>query len=230
MARFPKSSTPKLTKKLIEELESILRTGVYLETAVAMVGISKDTYYRWLREAQKEDSNPLTKELSDAVRQSIAISEARDLAFINAFAHGLPAVYEHEPVLNPDGSVFLDKEGNPLMRIVKDAKGNPILLHAEIKADWKAAAWRLQRRHPNRWGNRVSINFNDYLNEFCNENLPKLSDSNLDGDNFLPELCNKIIDEISNEENGNAGSVFQNANEDLLREFEFMDEITNNFE
>lgn len=108
MPRYPKGSNPKLSKDLISKLSILIKNGAYIETAAAAVGISKDSFYRWLRNGKKEEGSELEKELSYAVMQASAISEINDLEIISKAAK------------SPNG--------------------------------WKAAAWRLERKFPEKWG------------------------------------------------------------------------------
>ncbi len=112
MSRHPKASTPALTKNTCEVLCAAIRRGAYLETAVALAGISKDTFYRWMREATKLDCPAALVALSDAVKKAMADAELRDLDVIDAAAQ---------------------------------------------RGEWQAAAWRLERKHPDRWGRRAPL-------------------------------------------------------------------------
>ncbi|AFX99943.1 hypothetical protein [Bdellovibrio bacteriovorus] len=112
MARHPKDTTPKLTDQLIETIAQAIRVGSYVETAVALAGVSKDSFYRWLRQAESDDSTLLTVKLSDAVKKALAESEKRDLDVIDKAA----------------------QEG-----------------------EWTAAAWRLERKFPNKWGRQSKV-------------------------------------------------------------------------
>jgi transposase len=86
MARYPKGSTPILTDELIERLANTIRGGAYVETAAAFCGISKDTFYRWLRMAESEGATELLLKLSDAVKKAMAEAELRDLHVIDKAA------------------------------------------------------------------------------------------------------------------------------------------------
>ena len=86
MARYPKGSTPILTEELIERLANTIRGGAYVETAAAFCGISKDTFYRWLRMAESEETTELLLKLSDAVKKAMAEAELRDLHVIDKAA------------------------------------------------------------------------------------------------------------------------------------------------
>lgn len=112
MARYPKTSTPILTDDLIETIAQAIRVGAYVETAVALAGVSKDSFYRWLRQAESDESNEMTVKLSDAVKKALAESEKRDLDVIDKAA----------------------QEG-----------------------EWTAAAWRLERKFPNKWGRQSKV-------------------------------------------------------------------------
>ncbi|OFZ50406.1 MAG: hypothetical protein A2381_13495 [Bdellovibrionales bacterium RIFOXYB1_FULL_37_110] len=136
MARYSKGSTPKLTKELIEEISLYLKRGSYVESAAAACGVSKDTLYRWLRQGKEDEKNTLQRQLSDAVLVSLGKAEMRDLLLIDQAANGTPNKY------------VTDENGN----IVMDDQGKPMLLEKGIRPDWKAVAWRLSRRFPERWG------------------------------------------------------------------------------
>ncbi|WP_413612914.1 hypothetical protein [Bdellovibrio sp. HCB-110] len=112
MARHPKASTPTLSNELIETIAQAIRVGSYVETAVALAGVSKDSFYRWLRQAESDDANEMTVKLSDAVKKALAESEKRDLDVIDKAA----------------------QEG-----------------------EWTAAAWRLERKFPNKWGRQSKV-------------------------------------------------------------------------
>jgi transposase len=44
---------PKLTDERTQKLMLVLRTGAYIETACAFVGIEKETFHRWMRQGEK---------------------------------------------------------------------------------------------------------------------------------------------------------------------------------
>lgn len=112
MPRFPKGSTPKLTLELIESIALPIRHGAYVETAVALAGVSRDTFYRWLKQGNGESGDKLTRLLSDTVKKAMAEAEVRDIAVIDRAA----------------------QEG-----------------------EWTAAAWRLERKFPDRWGRQARV-------------------------------------------------------------------------
>ena len=94
----------KLTPELQEKILRHLRIGAYVETAAACVGISRDTFYQWMKKGARGQKPYVA--FAQAVDQALAESEARDLGTI---------------------------------------------LKAS-QASWQAAAWRLERRFPDRYG------------------------------------------------------------------------------
>jgi hypothetical protein len=110
MAGRPTKLTPEVQKKIVDAI----RAGNYMETAAAYAGISKDTFYRWLRRGARA-RNGIYKNFHDAVEKALAESEVRDVMIIaNAAA-----------------------------------------------TDWKAAAWRLERKFPERWGKKTQYYDNE---------------------------------------------------------------------
>lgn len=144
MARYPKGTTPKLTEDTIEKVCELIRKGAYIETAVAYCGISKDTFYRWLKEGARTKEDTLTKKLSDALWVAQAEAEMRDLNIIDKVALGSPDVLAR------------DEAGNILL----DAQGYPVVQEYGLQPNWKASAWRLERRFPQRWGKNIKIESN----------------------------------------------------------------------
>ncbi len=115
----PTGAPTKLTEAIIDEIFTVLLRGSYVETAAAHCGISKTTYYAWVRKGAAErkhileggkarKSFALNLSLLNAVERAMAEAELGDLRVISQAAH--------------DDKV------------------------------WQAAAWKLERRNPTRWG------------------------------------------------------------------------------
>ena len=136
MTRYMKGTSPKLTTELIEDLALLIRRGCYVETASAACGISKDTFYRWLRQGKNDEKNTLERKLSNAVMMSLAEAEWRDVEVIDKAAHGTP------------DKLLTDDNG----KLILDSNGNAIVIEYGLPPNWKASAWRLERKFPERWG------------------------------------------------------------------------------
>ncbi len=97
----------KLTPELQERIVQVIATGNYVETAAAFAGISKDTFYNWMKKGARGEGAKFVA-FSDAIQKALAQAEIVDVAMIARAA----------------------------------------------ESQWQAAAWRLERRNPERWGRR----------------------------------------------------------------------------
>lgn len=109
---MPGGRPPILTPELTKQVVDLIAAGNYIETSCAVVGISKQTFYRWMKEGNA-GLTVETAEFCDAVKKALGRSEARDVAIIGKAA----------------------------------------------SKSWQAAAWRLERKFPDRWGrqDRLSV-------------------------------------------------------------------------
>lgn len=141
MARYPKGSSPKLTKEIIEKITTAMRNGAYVETAVAYCGISKDSFYRWLRMANTDSENGLYRALSYAIERAWAEAEMKDVEAITKAVEGSP------------DQLAIDENG----RVITDAHGYPVVAQYGLPPNWRAAAWRLERKFPDKWGRKTKV-------------------------------------------------------------------------
>jgi transposase-like protein len=104
----------KLTPEVHNLIVEAIRVGNYVETSAQAAGISKQTLYRWLDQAEDDNADQIYRDFRDALESARAEAEKMDLEIITRAAH--------------DGS-------------------------------WQAAAWKLERRTPQRWGrvNRTEV-------------------------------------------------------------------------
>lgn len=161
--------TAKINPEMIQEIIKLLEVGCYLDTAAAMVGIHKTTFNTWLRRGAREldrrfryeldveakrgkrrkptekkldliekqhherlcEKEQIFVEFQQAVSKAMAISEVNDLQIIGDVAKGGQVIESRTRV---------------------NENGEEMTLERKTKPDWQAAAWRLERRNPNRWG------------------------------------------------------------------------------
>lgn len=76
----------KLTLELQDEFVEYIKMGDYIETACALVGINKSTYYDWMKKADESSRYTKYKRFKDAVEHAQAVSEARDVIIISEAA------------------------------------------------------------------------------------------------------------------------------------------------
>jgi len=67
----PDLLTPRVMKKIV----NAIKLGNYIETACEYAGISKDTFYRWLKKGETEPHSKYAKFLIQ-VREALAVAEA----------------------------------------------------------------------------------------------------------------------------------------------------------
>lgn len=134
----------KLTPQVHERIVNAISKGNYIETAAALAGIDKTTLYDWLRTGADEEARvngssrlrvrkeeAIYVEFSHAVAQALAESEDHDLGII-AKAADDHEVIKYRQSITKDGDVYELKEQS-------------------WEFDWKAAAWRLERKFPDRY-------------------------------------------------------------------------------
>lgn len=139
----------KLTEKLIGEICNTLRAGAYLETAAAVAGVSKDTLHTWLRKGRNAKGkkagevreSTIYGQLIIAVSKAVEECVIRDLAVIDAAA-------------NPKQNAVMLKNEKGEQLYGKD--GETLFIRPQAP-NWNAAAWRLERRHADRWSRTEKI-------------------------------------------------------------------------
>lgn len=140
-----------IDKDIIERIAAVIRMGQFVTTACQINGISYDTLRRWVN-LGRENPDTLYGELFRVVTKAIAEADVRDLSVIDAHGTGRPTEYLMRPVKDAFGQVQMDGNGKPIMEPVTDANGMPIKVREEIKSNWQAAAWKLERRAFSKWG------------------------------------------------------------------------------
>lgn len=131
----------KLTQALREKICRCIAAGVSIEAACEQEGIGRATFYEWLRRGRTaiEDAQTLARTHSqpgDAPPPSCAavlkLLAAEQMAFVALLASVEQALARAE--------VFYSRK-------IADASNN----------DWRAAAWWLERRRPDTYGNRETV-------------------------------------------------------------------------
>lgn len=140
-----------LTPELQADFARLIRAGNYFETVCDFMGIVRETARRWMRlggrvhrrlQRHPEQEAELTPDESRclgffaAIRQADAASEMSDLAIIGTVAQGRPRQVRRTHL--PDGTTIEEvTEG--------------------MAPNYQAAAWRLTRKRPMRYGQTAPI-------------------------------------------------------------------------
>lgn len=72
----------KLTPKIREEFVKHFKAGEYTETACKLVGVSKSTYYSWIKKADESTRSTKYSKFRDEVRKAQAYDEVRNVCLI----------------------------------------------------------------------------------------------------------------------------------------------------
>ncbi len=124
------------------KIEAALRLGSPIETAFGIQDIAYSTLRQWVI-AAKEHPDSEYGALLRRVQKALCEWEISDLAVIQAHAQGRPAQYLEEPITDAEGRPERDLNGRPLMKLARDADGNPIIKNPAIKSDWRASMERM---------------------------------------------------------------------------------------
>lgn len=149
----------KLTEELIGHIANYIRMGNYVETAFGACGVPKACFYEWMAKGRLKGGT-IYSALTDAVDRAVNEGEIRDIAVIERAANGIKAEYLKEVVeeTDPVTNKTVKRE-----RMVHDEEGKPILIRPAMKPDWRAAEWRLERRHPEKWGRSDKLHVESVL-------------------------------------------------------------------
>ncbi len=169
----------KLNQRIQDTIVTAVRHGNYLETAAALAGIHRDTLYTWIRKGVTAKTEDKFKAFSDMLSRAMAQSETEAVAAINEAGMGHP-VTRYRTAKKPlieNGRPVLDDDGKPVYI-------EEIIEESTVETDWRALAWRLERRFPRRWGRR------EYLETSITEKpVEEMTDAEIDAE--LTEILEK---------------------------------------
>ena len=129
----------KLNPELHERIVSYVKAGAYIETAAAAAGISKVTLYDWLKRGAREQQGPFhdfARDIEDAQAQD----EIRSVVGIERIA------------------------GAPSTRSVPCPSCKaPVSVQLPTAVQLNALTWKLERKYPERYGNRLRLDHEGQL-------------------------------------------------------------------
>jgi len=147
-----------LTPEVADLIIGSVRANDYLETAAARAGVSIGTVRLWARDgariARRCQKYPEDiKGLTDLERRKVDFSAG----ILRAKAE---AEHDGQANIGRAGSVHSveTKRTRKIIGTYEDDEGKPVAVYAEEVTvtekppDWRATAWRQERRFPTRWG------------------------------------------------------------------------------
>jgi hypothetical protein len=132
-AKIEKIGRPtELTEDIIDTVVMALRSGAYVETAMNFVGVDRQRFYDWNKKAMEE-----LKERDDALDKGV--------------------------VRQPKNEIYVEFH-NAIKKAMAESEllMLQVITNAANSGNWMAAAWRLERKHPDRYGiNSLRISSGD---------------------------------------------------------------------
>jgi hypothetical protein len=125
--------------------------GVPLVEAAALAGIDKATVLEWMARGEGRHQRPsraIYADFADAITRARAIDESRRIARLEQAGRGGAVVHE-KTVTFPDGRHVTERTYTP--------------------PDWRADAFVLERRYPERWGRHVQADLTIQIHQMVKE-------------------------------------------------------------
>jgi hypothetical protein len=120
-----------------QKLFNAIKIGAHIETAIAFASINKASFYAYCRKGRKHPDSAEGQFVNE-LEKAISEAELRDLQALDKHSLG--------------GTITVQ---------VKDEFGNERTEYHVVKSDWRAAAWRLGRKYPDRWGLKGTMRIED---------------------------------------------------------------------
>ncbi len=122
----------KLTPEIQAEIVKRVAVGSYADVAAVAAGIRRSTFLAWLRRGRKQKQGRY-RDFLVAIARAEAEGEVQALALIRQAMQG----------------------GQVLQRVTRRKRdGAEEVMEKLARANWAAARWFAERRHPVRWGRK----------------------------------------------------------------------------
>jgi len=177
-----------LTRARLDRIKQALMAGAYLETAASWAGIDTDQFRTYLRLAA--EGHPKYRKLRRILQKAMVASELNDLRTISQTADGYPSITTRQVVIK-----HLDGKTETRTETI-----------STTVRDWRASAWRLGRRNPERWARRLELS-GAPLQELGSRGI-SLPDNGRDVSSYAP--YEEIALEESDGSTGEAGNGLEN--------------------
>lgn len=143
----------KLTDELQADIVALLELGATNADVCASVGISEDTFYRWLREGN-EAQNGKKSEFSEAITRAQATAR---LDAIETLKKALQPTQQKQVTVDEFSETRLNSKGEPYTYTRKKTRQQV----SEVPGDWRAAVEYLKRRDKANWTERTEYTGED---------------------------------------------------------------------
>lgn len=156
----------KYTKELVKHICSLIESDSYsIEEVCSLSDISKETYYKWLKE--KADFSDAIKKAKDSFNELLIVEAKKSLIKkIKGYT-----VQEKKTITADTGKV--NDEGKPIVKVKEHS-----VFEKHIQPDTAAIIFTLCNRDSDNWKNRQDTNISGEMT--LTSDLDKLSDEELE--------------------------------------------------
>lgn len=118
----------KLTPELLAQAVELIEQGNYAIVACRCLGISEETWYRWLREGERS-AEGIQRQFYEAIRTAEAVAEQRAVDhWRRAFPEDWKACRDYLERKHPDRWA---KKADPLINVDQDSGGVQIIIQGQ---------------------------------------------------------------------------------------------------
>ena len=151
-----KGRPTKLTDEVQTMICDLLRTGAYIETAAAYAGVSNSKLHEWLARGARELDRRRRHDEALAREREADKGRVRKIR-IEERSRRKKRSQDHW-VTKQKEQLYVDfREAVEQAIAESEAHDLAVITSAAQRGDWKAAAWKLERRSPKRWGKRTQL-------------------------------------------------------------------------
>lgn len=137
----------RLSPRILTELVEVLADGNYISTACQCVGIGESTFYEWRERGQ-----------SEVDRLAMQGMDSESMAVEACCGNLMEALGRCPEAFDPNEWAFVVFKYQTERARARAEVNSLKLIRTAADTSWRAAAWYLERTHPERYGLRQSVN------------------------------------------------------------------------
>lgn len=153
-----------LNARILQNFVNALASGNYITAACEWVGVKQVTYYHWLNRGEKELErvNLSGVDAEQIVSEAIAVDlpdDPEEAKKVMNSTKGIADLFNWcpDPFLPDEWKFVLFRVMTSRARGEAEIRALTLIQRAANEGSWQAAAWYLERSHPDKWGKRERL-------------------------------------------------------------------------